>query len=94
MDNEGKYLDWNSFKSKFLTGDLVRTEFGPSIIMDVRNAGTILEQYSLWPLPGCKHIKRSTGTCSPKFAWYMLGELELVEYGPAHFIRKRATRLE
>lgn len=77
---------WDQHATKYLPGDLVRTEFGPAIIREA-SAG---DRYSVWPLPGWEWRREEWGWSPVKWAWYSLDELELIEWGPAHAIREKS----
>ncbi len=74
---------WEKYKTKYLTGDMVKTEFGPAIIREVSDN----ETYSVWPLPGWKWKRESWGWSPVKLAWYSESELKIIKWGIAHYIR-------
>lgn len=67
---------WDQYDSKFLVGDLVKTEFGSAIVKEANR-----NSYSLINLPDCLWRVEEWGWIPPKTAWYKDDELELIEKG-------------
>jgi hypothetical protein len=74
---------WDKYQTKYLPGDLVRTEFGKAIIREASSNGS----YSVWPLPGWKWRRETWGWSPVKLAWYDDDELKIIKWGAAHYLR-------
>lgn len=70
---------WEEEKTKYLLGDLVRTEFGLGIITEAKYCQR--DTYSIWHLPGWKWRQESWGGSPAYHAWYENEELIFIEAG-------------
>ena len=80
---------WDKYQTKYLPGDLVRTEFGKAIIREASGTGS----YSVWPLPGWKWRRETWGWTPVKWAWYDDDELKIIKWGAAHYLRPNESKL-